>query len=163
MTRSQYGPAAGTSKGPAPLPAAIHLPEYLNFSRAELELCFHILRDPLAWSVYGLLRTQADFTSGHTLQTYARLMELLTPPQPERGRRRRGPSYDQLRRVVEDLERLGLVKRNASNNAAQGQLRLWLPHVAGAAHERENRRKAQRAQPIKAQDLAQGSKARKAA
>lgn len=159
MTRSQYGPAAGTKKGPAPQLTAIHLPEFLRFSQGELVALLHVLRDPLPMHLYALLRTQADFSSGHALQTYARLMDLMTPPQPERGRRRPGPTYDQLRRAVADLESVGLVQRDAANNEAQGQLRLHLPHVAGAAHEREQRR----AQRIKAQGLAQGLKARKAA
>lgn len=122
-------PAAGTRQGPAPLPAAIHLPSRISLSYDELHLLINVLHEPLALSTYVLLRAQADFASGHVLLTYARLMDLMTPPRPERGARRPAPTYEQLRRVLRDLEAYGLLRRDAGQNAAQGQLRAWLPHV----------------------------------
>ncbi len=104
--------------------AGIHVPEFIRLERRELEVLLNILRDPLAAQVYLLLLMQADFAEGHFLGTYARLMDLCTPPQPERGKRRPGPSMWQLRRVVDDLIRQGVVWRKAEQNEAQGQLRL---------------------------------------
>lgn len=145
-------PAAGTRQGPAPLPAAIHLPSRISLSFDELHTLMHMLREPLAAHTYILLRTQADFASGHILTTYARLMELMTPPQPERGRRRPAPTYEQLRRVLRDLEGFGLLRRDASQNAAHGQLRAWLPHVE-ALHDEW---KKTHAQHQRTQGLTQG-------
>lgn len=146
-------PAAGTRQGPAPLPAAIHLPSRISLSFEELHTLMHLLRDPLAAHTYVLLRAQADFSNGHILTTYARLMELMTPPRPERGKRRPAPTYEQLRRVLRDLEGFGLLRREAAQNAAQGQLRAWLPHVE-ALHDEWKKTRALRQS---AQGLAQGS------
>lgn len=145
-------PAAGTRQGPAPLPAAIHLPSRISLSFDELHTLMHMLREPLAAHTYLLLRAQADFTNGHILTTYARLMELMTPPRPERGARRPAPTYEQLRRVLRDLEAYGLLRREAAQNAAQGQLRAWLPHVE-ALHDEWKKKHA----PLqRTQGLAQG-------
>lgn len=152
---SKVIPAAGTRQGPAPLPAAIHLPERIALTYDELHVLLHLLREPLAAHTYVLLRAQADFTSGHVLLTYARLMELMTPPQPERGKRRPAPTYEQIRRVLRDLEAYGLLRRHAANNAAQGQLRAWLPHVEALADEF----KKTLARRNSAQGLAQGKTA----
>ena len=149
---SKVIPAAGTRQGPDPLPAAVHLPPRISLSHDELHVLLHLLREPLAAHTYVLLRAQADFASGHVLLTYARLMELMTPPQPERGKRRPAPTYEQIRRVLRDLETYGLLRRNAANNAAQGQLRAWLPHVEALAADF----KKTLAQRNSAQGLAQG-------
>lgn len=85
----------------------------------------HVLRDSRAVHLFLLLLTQMRFTEGHFLSTYARLMELMTPPQPERGRRRSGPTYKQLRNALDVLVSVDLVRRGRDNEA-QGQLRLWL-------------------------------------
>lgn len=145
-------PAAGTRQGAAPLAAAIHLPSRISLTYDELHVLMHLLREPLAAHTYLLLRTQADFTSGHVLTTYARLMELMTPPQPERGLRRPAPTYEQLRRVLRDLEGQGLIRRDSGKNAAQGQLRAWLPHVE-ALHDEFKKTLDQR---NRTQGLAQG-------
>lgn len=123
------------------LPATLLVPKFLRFERNELQSLYHVLRDPLVTHVYGLLMLHTDFKTGEFLGGYKRLMELCTPPQPERGRRRPGPSYWQLRRVVEDLLthlsqhygedgqptlRAPLARRDARANAAQGQLRIHL-------------------------------------
>jgi hypothetical protein len=119
---------------------------------AEMEALLHLLRDSHAVHAYMLLRTQADFLSGHILTTYARLIELMTPPAPEKGRRREGPTYKQLRRVLDDLEAVGLLSRDAERNAAQGQLRAILPHVQAKASEWAKRH----AQQQSGQGLGQG-------
>lgn len=106
------------------LPAALRVPEFLRLEQGELESLLHVLRDPLATQIYMLLLAHADFKTGEFLGGYHRLMELCTPPIPERGRRRPGPSYWQVRRVVDDLIKVHHVWRNAASNEAQGQLRL---------------------------------------
>lgn len=152
---TKFLPAAGTRQGPAPLPAAIHLPNRVSLGFDELHALMHMLREPLAAHTYMLLRVQADFASGHVLTTYARLMELMTPPQPERGARRPSPTYEQLRRVLRDLEALGMLRRDASQNAAHGQLRVWLPHVEALSADWEKTR----AQRNRTQGSAQGATA----
>lgn len=117
--------AAGEHGGRAPLPAALHTPDFLRLEGWELWELLNRLRDPIATSLYLLLLVQMRYTDGHFLGTYARLMDLMTPPIPERGRRRPGPTYKQLRNAVDDLIRAGLVKRGPKN-AEQGELRLYL-------------------------------------
>jgi hypothetical protein len=108
------------------LPATLFVPDFLFLEHEELRVLLHVLRDPLATHVHMLLLTHSNFATGEFLGGYHRLMELCTPPQPERGKRRPGPSFEQLRRVVRDLIENALVMRNAAANAAQGQLRLQL-------------------------------------
>jgi hypothetical protein len=118
-------PAAGASGGPAPLPATYFVPEFIRLDRYELDAIYHRLRDPLAGHLYLLIAGHCVFSTGEFLGNYARLMELCTPPQPERGPRRKGPSLEMVRRALRDLEAVGLVTRG-EDNQAQGQLRLWL-------------------------------------
>lgn len=118
-------PAAGASGGADPRLAAIHLPDFMRLDGLELVSLMHVLRDPLATSLYLLLLVQMNYTEGHFLGSYARLMDLLTPPKPERGRRRAGPSYKQIRNALDALVSVDLVRRGRDNEA-QGQLRLWL-------------------------------------
>ncbi|MDP1740092.1 hypothetical protein [Polaromonas sp.] len=106
------------------LPATLRVPEFLRLEQGELNSLLHVLRDPLATQIYLLLLAHTDFKTGEFLGGYHRLMELCTPPIPERGRRRPGPSYWQVRRVVDDLIKARHVWRNAASNEAQGQLRL---------------------------------------
>lgn len=125
MARSKHGAAAGASGGRAPLVDTIRLPSFMRLEGAELVSLLQVLRDPLAVHLYLLLLVQMKFTEGHFLSTYARLMELMTPPTPERGRRRPGPSYWQVRNALAALVCVDLVRRG-KDNEAQGQLRLWL-------------------------------------
>lgn len=118
-------PAAGASGGRAPYPAAIHVPDFMRLEGHELVSLLQVLRDPLAVHLYLLLLTQMQYTSGEFLSSYARLMELMTPPTPERGRRRSGPSYKQVRTALQALVSVDLVRRGRDNEA-QGQLRLRL-------------------------------------
>ena len=109
-----------------PYAATIFAPEFLRLQRHELQALLNVLRSPLATQIYLILVSQADFKTGWALVSYARLIELCTAPQPERGRRPAGPSLIQVRRAVDALIGEGIVKRNAEKNAAQGMLHLQI-------------------------------------
>ena len=109
-----------------PLLAALNVPKFLRSEEHELHVLYTVLRDHTATHVFGLILIHADFDTGEFLGGYHRLIDLCTPPQPERGKRRPGPSMWTIRRVVEDLIKHGIVWRDAPKNAAQGQLRLWV-------------------------------------
>jgi hypothetical protein len=118
--------AAGESGGRAPYAATLaNVPDFMRLEANELLVLLNVLRDPLAVHLYLLLLTQMDYTGGEFMSSYARLMELMTPPAPERGRRRPGPSYKQVRTALDSLIACGLVNRGLKN-AEQGQLRLHL-------------------------------------
>lgn len=135
MARYGYGPAAGAPGGAAPRLTRLHVPDFLRFATGELETLVNVLRDPLCTQVYILLCLGSVFQTGEFLGSYARLIDLCTPPAPERGKRRAGPTYRQLRRAVDDLVGVGLVVR-ADTNEAQGQLRLWVAPRKGGAPSR---------------------------
>lgn len=124
-TTTRHGPAAGAPGGAPPRLAKLHTPEYLRLDKGELSTVLDMLRDPLVSHVFLLLQAFSDFSTGEFLGTYARLMDLCTPPEPERGKRREGPSYKQLRRAVDDLVAVGMAARGETNET-QGQLRLYL-------------------------------------
>ncbi len=107
-----------------PLPATLFCPDFLRFEHTELQALLNGLRDPLVVHLYFLIVSQADFERGELLTNYPRLIELCTPPQPERGRRLKGPTLEQVRRALRWLESADLVRRPAASNEAQGQLRL---------------------------------------
>lgn len=109
-----------------PLPATLHAPEFLRFEHVELQALLNKLRDPLATQLFLLIVTQADFATGELQTNYARLIELCTPPQPERGKRMPAPSLWQVRRALDWLIEARLVKRDAARNEAQGTLRLYV-------------------------------------
>jgi len=117
-------PAAGASGGRAPLPATFFAPEFINIEQPVLEVLFR-LQDPLCSHLYMLILQHSIFKTGEYLGSYARLMELCTPPQPERGKRRLGPSYKVIRDALGRLESSNLLGRGSAN-AAQGQLRLFI-------------------------------------
>lgn len=160
MSSHGFGPAAGTNQGPDPRPVMIKFPPRVTLTDAELHIIGNVLREFAAGGLYMMLATHCTFDTGEVLTTYAHLLTIGgMPPQPERGRRRKTVTYEQLRRILRDLEAAGLVRREPTNNAAQGQLRLWLPHRAALADQW----KKTLAQRNKTQGLAQGQKARKAA
>ena len=107
------------------MPASFFPASFLHLDGEELRILLHVLRDVTATQVYLLIKAHCVFSTGEFLGSYARLMELCTPPQPERGRRRPGPSMQILRRSINDLVAHGLMVRSDTNEA-QGQLRLWL-------------------------------------
>ncbi len=118
-------PAAGASGGRAPFPANIRLPDFIRLEGAELVALLLALRSSRAIHLFLLLMVQMGFTDGHFLSSYARLIELMTPPRPERGMRRAGPSMKQVRNALDELISVDMVRRGRDNEA-QGQLRLWL-------------------------------------
>lgn len=122
---SHNTPAAGASGGRAPLQAVYNAPRFLNHGQGELHILFNNLRDPLCTQIYMLVEAFSVYQTGEFLGSYALLMELCTPPQPERGRRRAGPSMQMVRRAVNDLESQGLLRRG-TKNLEHGQLRLWV-------------------------------------
>lgn len=122
---SRNAPAAGASGGAAVRKAALHTPDFMRLEGHELVALLTVERDSLVLHTYLLMLTQMHYTSGEFLGGYARLMELMTPPAPERGKRRPGPSYWMVRNAIDRLEELGLVKRSLTNEA-QGQLRIHL-------------------------------------
>lgn len=107
-----------------PLPTTIFTPDFITLFDVELKHLLNTLRDPLCTQLLLLVITQSDFRTGHLVASYARLIELCTPPQPERGRRMKGPTQDQLRRALDWLEGCNLIKRDKAENAAQGMLKL---------------------------------------
>lgn len=132
MSRSQYGPAAGTRRGPPIRPALLHPPERIVLRKDEM-LLLRSLSDFATQGLYQALRQMADFETGEIFPlTYAQLKALGTPPRAQQGPSRPGPTYDVLRRMVYDLEAVGLVARDRGANEAQGQLRLMLPYPAAA-------------------------------
>ncbi|MBB1073632.1 hypothetical protein HUU62_04315 [Rhodoferax sp. 4810] len=124
----QRTPAAGASGGRAPLPATYFPARFLNIEQAELAALLNQLRDPLCTHVYMLIHGHSVFETGEFLGSYAGLMELCTPPQPERGRRRAGPTLEVLRRAINDLVNVGMLTRGETNRE-QGQLRLFVTRL----------------------------------
>lgn len=124
-TPQRNAPAAGASGGRAPLPATYFPARFLHTDRAELAALLNALRDPLCTHLYMLIEGHSVFETGEFLGSYAGLMELCTPPQPERGKRRPGPTMRVLRRAIDDLEHIGMLERSKTNQA-QGQLRLFI-------------------------------------
>lgn len=107
-----------------PLPATLFAPEFIRFDQVELQQLLNKLRDPITVHLYFLICTQCSFKTGELITNYPRLIELCTPPAPERGRRIAGPSLEQLRRAIRWLVEARLVVRDATANEAQGTLRL---------------------------------------
>lgn len=135
MTRSKFGPAAGASGGAVPKPTRLVPPTYLRLSAQELDALWNRTGHELAGSLYLLLIGGSVFKgpqAGQFLGTYARLQSLLRPPKPERGQWALPPSLKRVRTALAALEGAGLIERDATNNQAQGQLRLTLPHRAPA-------------------------------
>lgn len=131
-----YRPAAGTRRGPAPRQTRVSPPAFLRLEGQsavaengvnELDLLINVLRNPLADAVYlRMLAMSRLFDTGEYLGSYAQLMDLCTPPRPERGPARKGPTYDALRQALDDLESVGLISRDRAANFNHGQLRVYL-------------------------------------
>lgn len=124
-----------------PLPATIFTPDFVSLDGVELRPLLNQLRDPLCIHLFFLLVTQADFKTGQLLTNYARLIELCTPPQPERGRRMAGPTLKEVRRALDWLEGCNLVKRDKAENAAQGLLKLTIRSRTKLIQKRSSVRK----------------------
>lgn len=107
-----------------PLPVTLFAPEFIRFDQVELSALLNKLRDPLCIALYFLICTQCSFKTGELITNYPRLIELCTPPAPERGRRMPAPTLEQVRRALRWLIDARLVVRNAAANEAQAVLRL---------------------------------------
>lgn len=118
-------PSADAPKGVlSPLPATIFTPSFITLFDAELKHLLNTLRDPLCTQLLLLIVTQSDFKNGQLVASYARLRELCTPHAPERGRRMKGPTQDQVRRALDWLQGCDLIRRDKAENAAQGMLKI---------------------------------------
>jgi len=108
-------------------PTTISVPNFAVLHKRELKVLFNDLRWDRAAQVFMLLVLHSDFNTGAIpVTSYARLIDLCTPPSREKGGRAKGPTIKQMRYVIEQLIVCGLVKRNAEKNAAQGELRLYV-------------------------------------
>lgn len=148
MARSHYGPAAGASGGAPVRDAEIWLPEFLRFDRAEMVPVIGTgCRTTIA--LYWLVVAHSDFSSGEFLGGYARLIALLTPPAPRRGPRPAGPTMWEVRKAVDNLVKLHVLRRGTTN-AEQGQLRLFCHPRDEEAAKRKRAAKAAREAAAKA-------------
>ena len=108
-----------------PFPTTITVPDFALLRSAELKVLFNDLRWPLATQVFMLLVLHSDFKTGAVPDTsYARLIDLCSPPEREKGGRAKGPTRSQMRYVIEQLIEHRLVKRNAAHNENHGTLKL---------------------------------------
>jgi hypothetical protein len=107
-----------------PLPVTLFAPEFLRLEHIELQSLLNKCREPLCVHLFLLIVSQCDFKTGQLITNYPRLIELCTPPTPERGRRMAAPTLKQVRRAMDWLEQCRLIKRNATANEAQGTLRI---------------------------------------
>lgn len=128
-TKTRNAPAAGASGGRDPLPAVYRAPRFINREQGELHVLHNNLRDPLCTHLLNIIESYIVFETGEFLGSYAALIDLCTPPQPERGPRRKGPSMRVIRRAIDDLEHAGLLRRG-SKNMEHGQLRLFVTKLA---------------------------------
>lgn len=156
-----YPQAAGAKGGPElRLPKPFVFPPKVAITDHEQHLILNVLHDYAALGVYLALIAQTDFQTGRGLTHYTTLEPMGQQPRPERGgRRRQGVTRDMLRRIVADLELVGLLSRDRAGNFANGQLHFVLPYRA-YLHDEWKKTLAQR---NKAPKLAPIPKARKAA
>lgn len=118
------------------LPATFHAPDFTTLHGRELAALLNGQRDPLCSHLLLLIVTHSDFKSGWFLGSYARLQELSTPPAPERGARREGPTLKEIRSAIDRLIASGVLWRDASNlHNKQLRLRVWPRDVKAAAIE----------------------------
>jgi len=138
LSRSTFGPAAGTPKGAAPRITRTKAPPFVRLGD-ELDR-LNNLHDPLAGWIYVLLCQHCVFDTGEFLGSYARLLYLVNPPKPEKGPWKRPYTYAMVRGAIERLVQAGLARRGEQNEA-QGQLRLFIkPRVSGATPSPSKRR-----------------------
>lgn len=109
-----------------PLPATLFAPDFVRLEQKELQPLLNCLRYPLAVHLFLLIVSQADFKTGELVTNYPRLIELCTPPIPERGRRMAAPTLKQVRSTLDALEDQRLIKRNKEANEKQQTLRIFI-------------------------------------
>jgi hypothetical protein len=155
-----FGPAAGTRQGSKPRLSILRPPELIVLRHDEL-IALRNLSDFTTRGLYQVLCEISDFETGevHRDASYPELMAFGQPPRAQQGPTRLGPQYNAMRRMLADLESVGLVHRNTEFNKAHGLLLMTLPYRAAAAAEWK-KKLAQRKRP---QELPQGRKARKPA
>lgn len=95
----------------------------LTIHKDDVNQLLQAIREPLPCQVYLLLLVNCD-AGGLVKTSYASLIDLCTPPRPERGRSLPKPSMHQMRRAVGLLEAANMVYRNAEQNITTGH--LWL-------------------------------------
>lgn len=116
------------------LPATFHAPDFTTLHGRELAALLNGQRDPLCSHLLLLIVTHSDFKTGWFLGSYARLQELSTPPAPERGPRRNGPTLKEIRSAIDRLIASGVLWRDASNlHNKQLRLRVWPRDVKSAS------------------------------
>lgn len=119
-----------------PLPATYTAPDFVTLHGRELAAMLNAQRDPLCTHLLLLIVGHSDFKTGWFLGSYARLQELCTPPAPERGPRRAGPTLKMVRDALERLVAAGVLWRDASNlHNKQLKLRVWPRDVQAASAE----------------------------
>lgn len=107
-----------------PFDATIEAPSFLRLEHYECKQLMQVLRDALCFQLFMLICAESDFRTGEYNGSYGRLRALCTPPRPERGRSRPGPSLKVVRGAIDNLVSVGLVKRDALQNVTEGTLRL---------------------------------------
>lgn len=107
-----------------PFDATIEAPSFIRLEHYECKQLMHVLRDALCFQVFMLICAESDFKTGEWVGSYGRLRALCTPPRPERGRSREGPTLKVMRGVIDNLESVKLVKRDVAQNVTEGVLRL---------------------------------------
>lgn len=155
-----FGQAMGTRQNFGPIRRSeMRFPPKVVTEEEENDLLFNFLSDYTTAGLYKLLEGFADFEDGSLPpMTIKELMTAGTPPRAQQGPSRPGPTYEQIRRMLRELEQVGLILRDRASNALQGQLRITLPYKAAAFAAWKKKQSEQRK---RAQELAQGQKARK--
>ena len=154
MARSQYGPAAGASGGAPVRDADLYVPEFVRFDRAEMQAVLNT-RCAVTIALYWIVVASSDFSDGEWMgRNYARLISLLTPPKPRRGPGSAGPTMWQVRKAVDNLVALHVLRKGLDNEA-QGVLRLYChPRDEAAAARKRAIKQAREALAQKAQQKA---------
>lgn len=118
---------------------ALPVHERLVFRPSE-QVALDNLTDYALTGLYVALKRCVDFETGEVPPiSYLFLEGAGKPRPPQQGRPRSGPTKDVVRRMLADLEAVGLVKRNASANEKNAQLNMTLPHVRAAFLEWKKR------------------------
>jgi hypothetical protein len=112
-----------------PKPTRLKAPKFATLSGAELHRLFNVAGHELAGSTYLFLLGQSVLAGkykGYVHTSIDTLRSLLRPPKPEKGQWPAAPSVQRVRTCLSALEKAGLIERDAAQNAALKQLRMWL-------------------------------------
>lgn len=132
-----YPQAAGAKGGPDILPPLpFKLTPKTVITEYEGDLIYRVLQSHEALGVYYTLLQQIDFQTGRGVTHYQTLEAMGTQPKPQQGgRRRQVLTRDMYRRIIAELEQVGLLTRDRQGNFANGQLHFVLPYRAYLADE----------------------------